>query len=77
MIFAAQKAEHYEIASYGGLREWARQLQNDEAASLLDQILNDEKSADNKLTALAETHCNLSANLTDEAEDERPLARAA
>ncbi|MEI9960708.1 MAG: hypothetical protein WDM76_06140 [Limisphaerales bacterium] len=44
---------------------------------LLDQILNDEKSADNKLTALAETHCNLSANLTDEAEDERPLARAA
>jgi ferritin-like metal-binding protein YciE len=77
LIFAAQKAEHYEIASYGGLREWAKQLENEEAAGLLDEILDEEKAADNKLTALAETHCNLAAQMSDEDESERPLQRAA
>ena len=77
LIFAAQKAEHYEIASYGGLREWARQLENEEAADLLDEILDEEKAADNKLTALAEAHCKISATLNDDVESERPLARAA
>ena len=77
LIFAAQKAEHYEIASYGGLREWAKQLENEDAATLLDEILAEEKSADNKLTALAEAHCNLSAQMSDEIEVESPLRRAA
>lgn len=77
LIFAAQKAEHYEIASYGGLREWAKQLENEDAASLLDEILGEEKSADNKLTALAEAHFNLSAQMSDEAEIEQLLRRAA
>jgi len=76
LIFAAQKAEHYEIASYGCLREWAKQLDNEIAAGLLEEILDEEKSADNKLTALAESHYNLSAQMSDEVE-ERPLARAA
>jgi ferritin-like metal-binding protein YciE len=76
LIFAAQKAEHYEIASYGGLREWARQLENEEAVRLLDEILAEEKAADNKLTSLAETHCNISAEMGDNAEAE-PLKRAA
>ena len=61
IIFAAQKSEHYEIASYGTLREWANQLGNREAANLIDDILDEEKAANSKLTALAEMHCNLSA----------------
>ena len=77
LIFAAQKAEHYEIASYGGLRAWARQLENEEAADLLDEILDQEKLADKKLTALAETYFNISARISDDSESERPLARAA
>lgn len=77
LIFAAQKAEHYEIASYGGLHEWAKQLENVEAAGLLDEILDEEKSADNTLTALAETHCNISARISNDAESDRRLARAA
>jgi ferritin-like metal-binding protein YciE len=61
IIYAAQKAEHYEIASYGTLREWARHLQKEEAAELIDDILDQEKAADEKLTELAEGHCNESA----------------
>jgi ferritin-like metal-binding protein YciE len=77
LIFAAQKAEHYEIASYGGLHAWAKQLNNDDAAALLDEILDEEKLADNKLTALAETYFNISARTSDGVESERALARAA
>jgi ferritin-like metal-binding protein YciE len=76
LIFDGQKAEYYEIASYGGLREWAKQLENEDAASLLDEILGEEKSADNKLTALAKAHSNLWAQMSNE-DEERPLARAA
>jgi ferritin-like metal-binding protein YciE len=61
LIYAGQKAEHYEIASYGALREWAHHLQKDEAADLLEEILDQEKAADGKLTQLAQTHCNESA----------------
>jgi ferritin-like metal-binding protein YciE len=63
IIFAAQKSEHYEIASYGTLREWANQLGNREAANLIDDILDEEKAANSKLTALAEMHCNQSAQV--------------
>src|ERR1700728_1408346 len=38
LIFAGQKAEHYEIASYGGLRDWAKLLGNEDAAHILDEI---------------------------------------
>jgi len=61
IIYAAQKAEHYEIASYGTLREWARHLAKDQAADLINEILDQEKAADEKLTQLAQTHCNESA----------------
>ncbi len=61
LIFAGQKAEHYEIASYGGLRDWAKLLGNENAANLIDEILDQEKAADVKLSELAEEHCNLSA----------------
>ena len=63
LIYAAQKAEHYEIASYGGLRDWARALDNEKAADLLDEILDEEKAADSKLTDLAEEHCNSAAKI--------------
>lgn len=61
LISAAQKIEHYEIASYGCLVEWAEQLGNDEAAELLLETLSEEKSADKALTGLARQCCNESA----------------
>jgi ferritin-like metal-binding protein YciE len=61
LIFAGQKAEHYEIASYGGLRDWAKLLGNEDAANLLDEILDEEKAADAKLSALADENCNEAA----------------
>lgn len=61
LISAAQKIEHYEIASYGCLREWADQLGNVPAVDLLQEILDEEKSTDGKLTTLARTRCNEAA----------------
>ena len=61
IAYAGQKAEHYEIASYGSLREWARLLQKDEAADLITEILDQEKAADEKLTHLAQSHGNEAA----------------
>jgi ferritin-like metal-binding protein YciE len=61
LIYGAQKAEHYEIASYGTLREWARHLQKYEAAEFISEILEQEKAADERLTELAQAHCNESA----------------
>ncbi len=62
LISAGQKVEHYEIASYGCLREWARLLGNERAAELIDTILDEEKAADRRLTALALSWCNDTAN---------------
>jgi ferritin-like metal-binding protein YciE len=53
IISACQKVEHYEIASYGALHAWAQLLGNDEAATLIEEILNEEKAADEKLTELS------------------------
>ena len=61
LVLGGQKAEHYEIASYGTLREWAKHLQRDDAARLIDEILAEEKAADAKLTKLAREHCNPAA----------------
>jgi ferritin-like metal-binding protein YciE len=58
LILGGQKAEHYEIASYGTLREWAKHLQREDVAKVLEQILAEEKAADSKLTRLALEHCN-------------------
>ena len=55
-----QAIEHYEIARYGTLREWAKVLGNEEAHTLLTSILDEEKAANNKLTALAVTAINAS-----------------
>jgi ferritin-like metal-binding protein YciE len=53
LIAAAQRAEHYEIAGYGTARSYARQLGNAYAAELLEQTLDEEKAADEKLTSIA------------------------
>ncbi len=53
LISAAQKVEHYEMASYGCLHEWAGLLGNEEAAVLLEEILDEEKAANELLTQLA------------------------
>jgi ferritin-like metal-binding protein YciE len=58
LIAAAQAVEHYEIARYGTLREWARVLGNTEAHDLLGKILDMEKAANSKLTGLAVTEVN-------------------
>ncbi len=61
LICAAQKVEHYEIASYGCLHEWAGVLGNKEAADLLESILDEEKAADEALTELARSSNNVEA----------------
>ena len=53
MIGAAQKVEHYEIASYGTLSTLAQELGHTDAARLLEQTLNEEKAADQKLNQIA------------------------
>src|SRR3954471_4559482 len=54
LIAAGQRAEHYEMAAYGTLIAWARTMGHDEAADLLQETLDEEKAADEKLNALAE-----------------------
>jgi len=58
LISAGQKVEHYEIASYGCLREWAEMLGHADAVSLLDENLQQEKAADQTLTEIARTGDN-------------------
>lgn len=66
LIMAAQKAEHYEIATYGGLAQLARTLSRDDVAELLEQTLNEEKEADLALTSIAENDINYEAKDEDE-----------
>jgi len=58
LISAGQKVEHYEIASYGCLQEWAEKLGNHEAAGLIKEILDQEKAANETLTELAKESAN-------------------
>lgn len=61
IIAVAQKAEHYEIATYGTLNEWAKSLGEDEIARLLAQTLGEEEKADELLTRLARKGINRAA----------------
>jgi ferritin-like metal-binding protein YciE len=58
---AAQAVEHYEIARYGTLVAWAKQLGRNDCASVLQKNLDEEKAADKKLTDIAESRLNLKA----------------
>jgi len=70
IISAAQKVEHYEIASYGTLRQFAKTLGLNEIADLLEETLNEEKNADEILTGVAESAINVQAANTSEDEEE-------
>jgi ferritin-like metal-binding protein YciE len=71
IIAGAQRSEHYEIAAYGSVMAWAKALGLSELASLLDQTLEEEKAADEKLTALAEGSVNAeAASAADEEEED-------
>jgi ferritin-like metal-binding protein YciE len=61
LIGAAQAVEHYEISRYGTWRTWAEELGLDEAVALLEATLDEEKTADEALTQLAETVVNQEA----------------
>jgi ferritin-like metal-binding protein YciE len=61
LIAAAQKVEHYEIASYGTVYAWAQQMGHEEEAELLEKTLSEEKAADQKLTTIAESAANAQA----------------
>jgi hypothetical protein len=84
LIAGGQRAEHYEMAAYGTLIAWAKVMGHTEAADLLEEILEEEKAADQKLSALAEGGINQAA--ADEAhpaeddedaeEDEKPAGPA-
>ena len=61
LIIAAQKVEHYEISTYGGLRQVATTLGLDDVAALLEETLAEEKEADTALTGIAEQGVNYDA----------------
>ena len=81
LIAAGQRAEHYEMAAYGSLVAWARAMGHTEAADLLERTLEEEKAADEKLTALAEGGINQEAaddaHPAEEEGDEEPSGRKA
>lgn len=61
LIAAAQKVEHYEIASYGTVCAWAEQMGHTKELAILQQTLEEEKAADEKLTGIAESLANQEA----------------
>ena len=71
LIAAAQRVEHYEMAAYGTLVAWARVMGHTEAADLLQETLDEEKAADEKLSSIAEGGINqAAADAAHEGEDE-------
>lgn len=82
LIAAGQRVEHYEMAAYGTLVAWAKVMGHSEAAALLEEILDEEKAADKKLTGLADGGINEEAFATsstdgdeeDEEDDDAPAS---
>jgi ferritin-like metal-binding protein YciE len=70
LIAAAQKVEHYEIASYGCVCTYAEMLGYEQVHDLLGQNLDEEETTDEKLTVLAESVINLEAEEADNTEEE-------
>jgi ferritin-like metal-binding protein YciE len=85
IIAGAQRAEHYEMGAYGSVIAWARVLGLNDAASTLEEILAEEKAADKKLSALAESSINAEAaseggeeeDDEEDSEDEESKSRSA
>jgi ferritin-like metal-binding protein YciE len=80
LVAAAQRVEHYEIAAYGTLVSYAKQLGHEDAAELLEETLNEEKETDRKLTEMAEGFLNqygqqgAAGEEAEEQEEEKPTA---
>lgn len=70
IIMAAQKVEHYEIATYGGLVQLAKTMGQDEAADILAETLEEEKQTDEGLTQIAENDINWQAEQEGEEDEE-------
>jgi len=70
IIMAAQKVEHYEIATYGSLVQFAHTLGHDQAAQILEQTLEEEKETDVNLTTIAENNINWEAEQETDEEEE-------
>ena len=70
IIMAAQKVEHYEIATYGGLVQLAKTMGQEEIAYILGQTLDEEKQTDAELTVIAENKINWEAEQEGSANDE-------
>ena len=70
LIAAGQRAEHYEMAAYGTLVAWARTMGHAEVADLLQETLDEEKAADEKLSGLAEGGINQGAAAHSEDDEE-------
>jgi ferritin-like metal-binding protein YciE len=64
-ILALQKVEHYEIAAYGALVAWARLLEEEKAATTLEETLSEEKDADENLNDIAQDIVNLEEEQTE------------
>jgi ferritin-like metal-binding protein YciE len=75
LIGAGQRVEHYEIAGYGTVREFAQLLGEDEHVSLLEQTLEEEKQTDEKLTQLAENINSQAQEGEGDEEEEREQRR--
>jgi ferritin-like metal-binding protein YciE len=71
LVAAAQKVEHYEIATYGSMCAWAEQLGLPKVAGLLNETLDEEHGADAKLTKLADEELNGEAVEAGEADDRK------
>ncbi len=74
VLACGQAVEHYEISRYGTLRAWAERLEMDDAVDLLQETLEEEKEADEKLSELAYAEINADA---DEADDDDAPEKAA
>jgi len=61
LLAAAQAVEHYEISRYGTLKTWAEELGLNDAVKLLQETLDEEKTADESLTEIAESEINAEA----------------
>jgi ferritin-like metal-binding protein YciE len=74
LILAAQKVEHYEIATYGGLCQLAKTIGRDDVKDILGQTLDEEKEADELLSSLAESTINEQAEQEGEGQEEEDEA---
>lgn len=78
LILALQKVEHYEIAAYGALISWANVLEEEKAATTLEETLDEEKNADEKLNDIAQEIINVEEDQDQsEQEEEKPEKKKA